>query len=470
MRPDPSTPAPAAADTLRSARSARWLLRELPGLVAQGVLSEASAEALRRHYGRPPSADAVPRWTLAVLGVAGAVLVGAGITLLLAHNWEEIPRLGRAALALLLLLATQSLAGWARFRRSGSLAWREGTAALLALAIGASISLVSQAYQIPGELESFLLIWIVLGLPVFYLLDSRVAAALYPVGLASWFAASTSAGGLRLPWVDPGEGVADLLLLLALGAAGAPYLLRQIRERGGELRTAFLVLVTTCTLPVIALVCLIQWADLGATVLLTFASLFAALFAAGRASVRAGAGTWSAPLAAVGGLGTAVTLFVLSFRVPWESAWEKGAGPAASEGVSEALVLIPALALGGLALWGAARLLRAGALPEALLAGFPLVAGAGALLAFGDQGQTAATLLVNLYGLGLALVLLVSSLREGRLVPANAALLFLSVLVAARFFDAEFSFVARGLAFIVLGLSFLGLNLILVKRRKEVEP
>jgi len=62
----------------------------------------------------------------------------------------------------------------------------------------------------------------------------------------------------------------------------------------------------------------------------------------------------------------------------------------------------------------------------------------------------------------------VSSLKEGRLLPANAALLLFSALITARFFDTEFSFVARGLAFIILGLAFLGLNLILVNRRKEM--
>ncbi len=61
----------------------------------------------------------------------GALLIGAGIILMLAHNWEDLSRPVRAALSFLPLLLAQGLAGWALVRRPESLAWREGTGALL---------------------------------------------------------------------------------------------------------------------------------------------------------------------------------------------------------------------------------------------------------------------------------------------------------------------------------------------------
>jgi hypothetical protein len=57
--------------------------------------------------------------------------------------------------------------------------------------------------------------------------------------------------------------------------------------------------------------------------------------------------------------------------------------------------------------------------------------------------------------------------RSGRLVRANAGLLALAGLAVARFFDADVSFLVRGLAFIVVGVGFLLTNLLLIRRGRE---
>lgn len=44
----------------------------------------------------------------------------------------------------------------------------------------------------------------------------------------------------------------------------------------------------------------------------------------------------------------------------------------------------------------------------------------------------------------------------------------LSLLIITRFFDDEFGFLARGVAFIVLGICFLVANLKLAHKKKEV--
>jgi hypothetical protein len=58
--------------------------------------------------------------------------------------------------------------------------------------------------------------------------------------------------------------------------------------------------------------------------------------------------------------------------------------------------------------------------------------------------------------------------RDGSLGTANCGLLLVITLVAARFFDEDWSFVVRGVAFILLGAAFLVTNLWMLKRRKEV--
>jgi hypothetical protein len=49
----------------------------------------------------------------------------------------------------------------------------------------------------------------------------------------------------------------------------------------------------------------------------------------------------------------------------------------------------------------------------------------------------------------------------------NAGLLVLAALIMARFFDSQFGFVIRGIAFIVLGVGFLAANVYLVRRARR---
>ncbi len=77
-----------------SNRSIRWLLAELPGLVSDGVLDEESADRLRKRYPEPSSLSG-SRLAVIVCAVFGALLIGSGVILLLAHNWEHLGRPAR---------------------------------------------------------------------------------------------------------------------------------------------------------------------------------------------------------------------------------------------------------------------------------------------------------------------------------------------------------------------------------------
>jgi uncharacterized membrane protein len=106
---------------------ARWLLEELPRLVREAVIDEATAERLRRRYA--PELERSRRGAvLLAFGILGGVLIGSGVILLVAHNWDELSRPVRAGLCFLLIFAAQLFAGWVMARRFDSEPFREGTA------------------------------------------------------------------------------------------------------------------------------------------------------------------------------------------------------------------------------------------------------------------------------------------------------------------------------------------------------
>src|SRR3954468_7197197 len=167
----------------------RWLLAELPELVTTGVLSQETADALRQHYSSQPS-EAPRRLGFILSAILGSLLVGAGIILLVAHNWDFLSRPIRCAIAFTPLISSQALAVFVLLRRNQSAAWRETAAFLNVAAIGTAIALVSQTYQIQGDFARFILVWMLLALPMVYIFATGIGLAAYFVGVTVWVLSS----------------------------------------------------------------------------------------------------------------------------------------------------------------------------------------------------------------------------------------------------------------------------------------
>ncbi|MBD3630844.1 DUF2157 domain-containing protein [Cyclobacterium sp.] len=131
------------------------LVKGIPKLVKAGVISQETTGKIRDYYGEKGGQS--NHHLFVVFGIIGAPLVGLGIILLLAHNWDEFSRTAKTCLAFLPLLIGQVLCGFVLIKKQESVAWRESSTAFLFLAVGASISLVSQIYHMPGDLGLFLL-------------------------------------------------------------------------------------------------------------------------------------------------------------------------------------------------------------------------------------------------------------------------------------------------------------------------
>src|SRR4051794_21396988 len=165
-------------------RAVRWLQNELPALVAGGAISSENALAIERFY--EGSANRGRNFGLAMLACVGSALVAAGVILLVAHNWDEFSRPLRSAFAFLPLIAAQILSGFVLSRRDESKPWRESAAIFNVAAIGTAISIVSQTYQIHGSLANFVFVWMLLSLPLIYLLRTTLGAVVYLAGGVIW--------------------------------------------------------------------------------------------------------------------------------------------------------------------------------------------------------------------------------------------------------------------------------------------
>ena len=172
----------------------RWLRGQLPELVASDVITSESARTIELHY-----ESTEPRSGLGfiLLAIVGSALIGAGIILLIAHNWDQLNRATRSVIAFLPLITAQILCLFVLARRNESQAWRESVAIFDVAAVGTAIALISQTYQIQGSFADFMCIWLLLSIPIVYVLRTTVGAVAYLIGTVVWVFAKWGAWSMR---------------------------------------------------------------------------------------------------------------------------------------------------------------------------------------------------------------------------------------------------------------------------------
>jgi uncharacterized membrane protein len=427
-----------------------WLYGQLAALVEDGTLSAEAAARLRQRYGAVETASGSRR-AITLFGLLGATLIGGGVILLLAHNWDELSRPVRAFLSMLPLLAGQGLCLWTLLRRADSAAWREGSGAFLTMAIGASIALVSQTYHTGGAFEDFMLAWVLLALPIAYLMQATLPAILYLAGIVVWQGSLT-------------HGAADALFGLrtygywVLLALALPWWRQHLRFDRYRSRAALFGWALALSAPIGFAISAQHVFDASKSLWPLWASAPAAvMFLSGMRWWRDAPTPGQGPFQTVGGLGSVALSFALSF----EDIWRPTLGSSLLDALQAqgATIAFGALAV-AIGLW--ADSLRRGAPAAMLIGALPIVTAAGCLLA--GHSATAPMLLFNLYILAISVALLAAGLRAHRLGVVNAGMVVLSGLILCRFFDADIGFVARGLAFIVVGAGFLIANLVLLRK------
>jgi uncharacterized membrane protein len=390
-----------------------------------------------------------------IFGILGAALIGAGAILLVAHNWDDLGRDVRTALAFVPLVMAIALGGWVLARRRASAPWCEGAATYWVLTIGATISLVAQIYQIHGDTARFFLTWILLGLPIVYLLQSSMAANLYFIGATTW-------AGCVMNVYAHGTS----LWYWGLLALGLPFLLRLWRRDRGAWQaalTGWVLAICLCIGTAFSLEGMMNGAWIAA-----YTGLLALMYLAGARRSGDAPTAWQRPWQSVGALGLGVVALLLTYSWPWKEieynqwrqAWTSGSALVIGNTLA-ALLPIAAICVAARkarkARWGELDLLMVGLAPICGVIGYACAATRSL--------QALPQALFNAYLFALGLGALVAGIRGNKLGHVNAGLLALSALLIARFFDSGLSFLARGVAFMLVGAGFLATNVVMLRRK-----
>jgi len=277
--------------------------KDLTELLKASVISPETEVAIRSYYAsKPKKTSGLIIILFAILGVS---FIGTGINLIIASNWDSLPIALKTFIGFLPLVLAQGLSFYVLQKKKELTSWRESTALFQFLMVGLTISIISQIYNLSGDLNSFLLVWSLLGLPLVYLLNSSMSSALYLFFIA-WLSIITQFekhSALEAWYYWP------LLLLIA------PYYLNLIKKKASSLPTLFhhWLISSSVFLGVILLI-----AKQDDYLFLVLMPLFGLYYAISEASFFKSNTSFLNPFKILGAFGVTVILPMASYEQFWD--------------------------------------------------------------------------------------------------------------------------------------------------------
>jgi len=414
-------------------KKVRWLMDEIDRWTAEGLVSPEQAGRLRARYPKPAEG---PPWGLLVFACAGAIVIGLGIILLFAYNWDDIPKFGKLALIFGAIIGTH-IGGLALLRKGG---WQmklgEAFSLLGTMFYGSAIWLIAQIYHIDEHYPNGFLIWALGALALAWILESTPQALLAAVLFTIW-------GGTEGLSFDQPTYWSILVVLLGIGPLAW-------KNRSGLLMATVLAAIYFLTI-----VSLVEYGN-GAH---AFSSILAlsVLLIAGEKLIplpegESGAGT--AVWLFFGFSGFLVCAYLLGFHKLATDLldWHRGNGSNPTlAGTYSWLLFFAALISWAFVAWRALQKKHFTVPVEEWLCPIALVYSYLLANRHGRVDDRFVAITFNLVALGIAIMWMLRGCREARLRPTVLGSLLLSAIVLARYFDLFDSLASRGIAFLVVG-------------------
>jgi len=428
-----------------SAGKLKLFKSEIGVLRDEQVISDGTYSEINEYYNQNTTSSV--HWILIAFAVLGALSIAGGVILILAHNWDIFGRPARTVLSILPILIG---AVWSFFAlNKDSVAWKESAGIFYSISVGASIALIGQTYHLPSDTLAFFMTWLLLILPIMFILNSTGSYMVYLALLCTWCCMSMD---------KTGSSYGFWLLLI-------PVLARVVYLYKSQ-KYSPTTIVSWYGIVALLLVCLGVTLEktipglwiIAYSFLLSFAGLLGSKLYKDSEGV-------SNPLRLVGALG----IIVLSYLFTFEWFWHEVGYSYRRFGANYADwtiwydVAINFAVIVGWAVTIVANFKKHSWFDFLTLALFPIFV----TLLYIANDDFVSTLAFNVVLAFFGVAYVVFGAREQKLSQLNWGMIILSVLLFTRFMDDDFSFLARGLVFIVLGSCFLTANIVMVKFKKS---
>lgn len=418
-----------------------WLEKEAETWVEKGIITREQADRITALYSR----DGRNRLVAALL-ILGAALLGAGVILFFASNWQYIHKWAKVAIVFCALLSfhlSSHLAEKSRPRLGAALAL------LGCLMYGSGIWLVAQIFHISSHFPNGILLWLIGTLPAAFLLRQRIILALSALLLGGWVAAEHTYSPLIL-----GSGA-----VLYAAVFHLTYALRCPFSLAASLAgaNAFIAIQTLMLYNIASG----AKAYFLAPAIILPVSLLTALLAGHPANKERY--FFSAVFSSVGVIGAGASLYAMSFEY-----FAGGLSRLHDQGHAAwplaVLCLVPALSGFYLAARQDGGLSRAGKDSLAWLAGLAL---APAVLII-PAGETGLMVFLNLFMFAWALAVMYLGYRKQSGLHFTAGIMFFTFYTITEYFNLFWRMLPKSLFFIAGGAVLMAGGALLERRRRKL--
>lgn len=415
------------------------LKTQLTELLEANIITDDIAQKITTFY--HTKQDPKPNRLFAIFGVLGTLLSGLGIILIIAHNWDDISRSSKTILAFLPLIIGQIVCAYSLIKKKSS-AWVESSATFLILAVGATISLVSQIYNIPGNLSDFILVWIAITAPLMYLLRSSLAVIIHLV-LATWYACylGYSYDG-HTPW-----------WYLLQFAWVIPFYINLLKKQPDSNISG----VLNWLVPISLLIALGTYTGGDTLVLMMYLGFFGFLYNLGQIPFFKNQKLRRNGYTIIGSLGSIFLLTILTFEWFW-----KDAAIESYQAIDLSITTI--LFLAGIVVLTYLHLKKQIKSFNLFQYSFIII---GLLYITARFGHVHGIILTNILVAALGLFVIRIGINKNSYGILNYGLLIITALIICRFFDTNLDFVFRGILFIAVGAGFFFTNYLLLKKQRK---
>ncbi len=416
---------------------------DIKELVEEQVITNEVAIDIENFY--KSKKESSPNRLFTVFAVLGSTLVGLGIILILAHNWDNFSRSIKTVFAFTPLIIGQFIVGYTILKKK-SATWREASGVFLFFAVGASMALVSQIYNIPGDFSSYMLMWILLCAPLIYLLKSNTLAILHIVFATNYACSYGYFDGNQTPWLY-------LILLVIM----IPHYYQLLKNK----KTHNVTSIFNWFLPLSVVIVLGAFVNRSEEFgFLMYVILFGLFYNIGKLPFFDNQKLRRNGYLILGSLGTIYMLMFASFEWLWKDILRHDIIFNSQEFYISIILFL--LALSVLIYSHSKKWIQSFNLFQYVFIIFT------AIFFIGITSSIIPTILVNLIILVLGIVAIKIGADKFHFGILNYGLLIITTLIVCRFFDTNMSFVVRGLLFVCVGVGFFLTNYMMLKKQKSI--
>jgi uncharacterized membrane protein len=161
----------------------KWLLTEIDLWIKEGIIAPDQGAALKARY---PAPGEGPAWGRIIFFSIGAVLIGLGVILMFAYNWQKMHKFAKLAVIFAALISAHGVGFWLKRPAGRYQVAGEGLHLLGTMLFGAGIWLIAQVYHIDEHYPNALLIWGIGALAMAWALPSMAQGIAAVLLLVLW--------------------------------------------------------------------------------------------------------------------------------------------------------------------------------------------------------------------------------------------------------------------------------------------